>query len=245
MDKKRKNVLLALTGIMLLLFFIYMITDPLPLTYKSFLKREIVSDGSFSGIALIKFNRPDDLKDWQEKIIKGETVYSIKSENGKRFLNAYSKNSASGLLYWLNFDPREKPFISWKWKVVRFPEKKAAPEASEWIEKEDYAARFYVIFPRFPFFRMECLEYVWDKDLPKETVFANPYFKNLKIIVAESGEDNLGKWVTIERNIYDDFKKIFGKAPGPVGAIAIMTDSENSSSTAQAEYDEVRVGYEK
>jgi hypothetical protein len=136
--------------------------------------------------------------------------------------------------------------VGWKWKVTKFPERQPGVyEDSGWVEKDDYAARFYIIFPRFPFFRLQCLEYVWDAKLPIGTISTNPNFKNLKIIVAESGENNLGKWVTVERNIYEDFKKLFGKNPGNAGAIAIMTDADNTASTAEAQYNDIEVGYEK
>jgi hypothetical protein len=87
------------------------------------------------------------------------------------------------------------------------------------------------------------LEYVWDKNLAEGTLMTSPYYKNIKIIVAESGDKNLGKWVSEKRNIYDDFKKAFGYEPGNVGAIAIMTDTDNTLSTAEADYDEIKVGY--
>jgi len=200
----------------------------------------------FKGIAWFKFDKKSSLEGWEEKIFKGRVIYSIKSGGGQTFLNAYSKNSASSMLYWLKFNPKNSPFVSWKWKVTKFPEKKSGVfQESSWLEKDDYAARFYVIFPKFPFFRVQCLEYVWDKDLPVGTILSNPNFNNLKIIVVESGKTNLDKWVNVERNVYEDFKKIFGKTPGNAGAIAIMTDSENTASTAEAQYNDIEVGYAK
>ena len=46
-----------------------------------------------------------------------------------------------------------------------------------------------------------------------------------------------------KRNILEDYKKAFGRKPGKVGAIAIMTDTDNTRSTAEAHYDELKVGY--
>lgn len=200
----------------------------------------------FRGVAWFRFDKKNSLDGWEEKIFKSRVVYSIKRDKTGGYLNAYSKNAASGMLYWLKFNPRQNPYVSWKWKVVKFPEKKKAPGAgSGWLEKDDYAARFYIIFPRFPFFRVQCLEYIWDKDLALGTVLTNPSFSNLKIIVAESGEKKQGQWVQIERNIDEDFKKVFGSRPGNAGAIAIMTDSANSASTAEAQYNDIEVGYVK
>jgi len=190
------------------------------------------------------FNKRDALVEWQEKIFKGKVFYSIKMEKMGGYLAAYSKNAASGILYEISFSPRKYPAVSWKWKVIQFPKESAGQHsAGRWIEKDDYATRFYVIFPAFFFTNTKSLEYVWDKYLPEGTVMTSPYYKNIKIIVAESGENNLGKWVSEKRNIYEDFKKAFGRPPGHVGAIAIMTDTDNTISTAEADYDEIKVGY--
>lgn len=200
----------------------------------------------FRGIAQFTFNDKNALRGWEEKIFKNKVIYSISREREEAHLDAYSKKAASALLYWVKFKPVEKPMVSWKWRVTEFPQKKAGLyEEGAWVEKEDYAARFYVIFPKFPFYRLQCLEYVWDKDSPEGTVITNPNFKNLRIMVLESGEKNLGRWVSEERNVYEDFKKVFGTATPGVGAIAVMTDSDNTLSTAKAQYDDIKVGYDE
>ena len=232
-NKKFLFLVLGITAVICLALFI------------GFFFKRPAQDKVLRGVAWFRFNQKNSLKGWEEKIFKGRVIYSVKTDGGG-YLNAYSKNSASGIMYWLKFNPRTNPMVSWKWKVVKFPDrKKGTNQDSNWLEKDDYAARFYIIFPRFPFFRLQCLEYVWDRDLPAGTVLTNPNFKNLKIVVAESGDKNLGNWVTVERNIYEDFKQYFGTSPGTAGAIAIMTNSDNSESTAEAQYNDIEVGYEK
>jgi len=198
------------------------------------------------GVAYFHFDNPNALAGWEEKNFKGRVIYSVKSGLSGSYLNADSKNSASGLLYWLKFSPRDNPMVSWKWKVIKFPEsRRANAEKNGWLENDDYAARFYIIFPKFPFYRSRCLEYVWDKNMPEGTLLTNPNFTNLKVIIAESGTKNMGNWVHEERDIYADYKKLFGAAPGNAGAIAIMTDSDNSQSSAEAQYNDIEVGYAK
>jgi hypothetical protein len=134
--------------------------------------------------------------------------------------------------------------VSWKWKVLSFPKKSAvAKEGGTWIERDDYAARFYIIFPKLAFTHTKSLEYVWDEKLPEGTIMDSPYFKNIKIVVIESGNANLNKWVQEKRNVCEDYIKAFGSKPGMAGAIAIMTDTDNTQSTAEAQYDEIKVGY--
>ncbi len=191
------------------------------------------------------FNRQNSLEEWREKIFKGRVIYEVKPEKEKGYLLAKSDRSASGIFYRISFDARKNPMISWKWRVIQFPRKQNQDiQASGWIEKDDYAARFYVIFPSFYFMNTKCLEYVWDENLPKGKILTSPYFKNIKLIVAESGSSNLNNWVYVRRNIIEDYKAAFGRPPrDKVGAIAIMTDSDNTNSTAEADYSEIKVGY--
>ncbi len=239
---KKEYKILWLVSALIVGVMVYWALASLP---QEIIKKEII-DKTFKGLAWFRFDSGEELKSWEEKIFKGKVLYSVKVKKREGYLNASISNAASGMLYWIKFNPKSHPFVSWKWKVVTFPDKKEDDgKPGGWIEKDDYAARFYVIFPRFPFFRVQCLEYVWDRNLPVGTVITNPSFTNLKILVIESGEVNLGKWVGVERNIFDDFKKVFGTKPPKVGAIAVMTDSDNTSSTAEAEYDEIKVGYEK
>jgi hypothetical protein len=192
------------------------------------------------------FGKKNALKEWEEKIFRGRVLYKVEVDNADGYLSAYSKNAASGIFYKMAFSPRIKPMISWKWKVVKFPAKEHVVGTDDgWIEKDDYAARLYVIFPGFLFSGTRSIEYVWDKELPGGTVLTSPYFKNIKIIVAESGAKNLDRWVFEERDICEDYKRLFGRVPGKVGAIAIMTDTDNTLSVAEAHYDEIKVGYEK
>jgi hypothetical protein len=190
------------------------------------------------------FRKKDALNEWEEKIFKGKVLYTVRVEKTDGYLNALSNSTASGILYRIKFDPKQEPNISWKWKVISFP-KKGTPlsKGGDWIEADDYAARFYVIFPRLSFNLTHALEYVWDEKLLKGSIITSPYSKNIKIIVAESGKGNLNKWVYVERNIYNDYVRAFARKPGNVGAIAIMTDTDNTKSTAEAQYDEIRVGY--
>lgn len=236
---KKKYFLIGLIGILgIATLYLCFAVAPFSLFHKGPPQNRVLR-----GVAWFNFDKKNALAGWEEKIFKDRVRYSIKTDRSGTFLDASSNKAASGLLYWLKFNPRTHPMVSWKWKVVKFPERKTNYKENWWIEKDDYAARFYVIFPRFPFFRLHALEYVWDKTLPKETLLINPYFKNLKIIVTESGPQNLGKWVNVERNIYDDYKKYFGKEPPNVGAIAIMTDADNTESTAIAQYNDIEVGY--
>ena len=233
---------------------------------------------------LFKFDKKNALSEWQEKIFRNRVLYIVEPQTDGGQLVAKSKNACSGLLYKIRFDSKKYPMISWKWRVVKFPErnsyasallpkkkvnlwekflsaigieppskkpKSTKPFIAEkdakggWLEKDDYAARIYIIFPSWIFSNIKTIEYVWSEDLPEGTIMTSPYFANIKLIVVESGKKGNDEWAHEERNIYEDYKRAFGKAPGGVGAIAIMTDTDNTLSTAEALYADIKVGYEK
>ncbi|MCP4652575.1 MAG: DUF3047 domain-containing protein [Candidatus Omnitrophica bacterium] len=190
------------------------------------------------------FNKENALKEWQEKIFKNKVLYTVEATQDGGYLQAKSNNACSGLIYKIKFWPKKNPMLSWKWKVTKFPDKENNNKGGSWIEKDDYAGRVYVIFPSWYFMHTETIEYVWDQDLPVETVITSPYFDKIKLIVVQSGKNNMSEWVFEERNIYQDYEKAFGRAPtSRVGAIALMTDTDNTLSTAEALYKDIKVGY--
>ena len=190
------------------------------------------------------FNKENSLQEWQEKIFQNKVVYSVESEKKDGYLLAKSDKACSGLVYRMSFDSRKFPMMSWDWKVSKFPDKANKDSVKTgWIEKDDYAARVYVVFPSWNFLNIKSIEYIWDENLPEGTISTSPYFGNIKLIVAESGRKNMDKWVAEERNIYEDYKKCFRGTPPLVGAIALMTDTDNTLSTAEASYKNIRVGY--
>ena len=196
---------------------------------------------------LFYFNKEDALKEWQEKIFKDKVMYTVELKGQVGELLAQSNKACSGLIYKLYLEPKNFPWISWNWKISKFPDKgPSSPTQPGWVEKDDYAARVYVIFSSWNFLSMQSLEYIWDESLPVETIKSSPFSKNIKLIVAESGKNQQGKWMTEERKIYEDYQKAFGRPPTrAVIAIALMTDSDNTLSTAEAVYTNIKVGYNK
>ena len=194
------------------------------------------------------FNREDALKEWNEKIFHGRVLYTVKPGSPKGYLLAKSDKASSGLYHKITFSPKKYPYISWSWKVLSFPSRASAGGITKksWIESDDYALRVYVIFPALIFTNTKCLEYVWSQDLPKGALLTSPFFKNIKLMVLEKGQEKSGEWMVEERNIFADYKTAFGRFPSAnVGAVALMTDSDNTQSSAEACYADIKVGYEK
>lgn len=174
---------------------------------------------------------------WQEKSFSGMTTYQVVREDGRSCLKAQSNGAASGLFYKIDYDPRQYPLLSWSWKIEHVLQHGDVRQKSG----DDYPARIYVVFPSLLFWQTRALNYIWDNHLPKGEAVPNPYTSNTMMIAVESGSALAGEWVTEERNVYEDYKRVFGKEPPRVGAIAIMTDTDNTGETAVACYGPIRV----
>lgn len=190
------------------------------------------------------FSEENSLKEWEEKIFKGKVVYRIEKDQSLSYVRATSERSASALYYKIKLDAKKRhPVISWKWRVEKFPTK-THPESLETKDEDDFAGRVYVIFPAKFFTKSKVLEYVWAKDLPIGLVGTSPYSNNIKLIVAESGTNKERIWFTVERDIVSDYVKVFARQPEyDIGAVAFMTNAEHTRTSADAMYDEIKLGY--
>lgn len=174
---------------------------------------------------------------WESKSFKGETRYFPAVADGVPCLRAVAAASASGLFHKVDYDAGAEPILAWSWKVDNIIVKGDARTKAG----DDYPARIYVVFPSLLFWKTKALNYVWATSLPEGTAIPNSFTGNAMMVAVESGPAHVGRWRHYRRNIYQDFRKYFGYEPPPVGAIAIMTDTDNTGEKASACYGAIRV----
>jgi hypothetical protein len=85
------------------------------------------------------------------------------------------------------------------------------------------------------------LMYVWCNHRSAGEVLHNPRTSRVRKIVLQSGSAGLNRWHAHERDIRADYERAFGEAPGKLIGIAIMTDTDNTASVAQAWYGPLRL----
>jgi hypothetical protein len=126
----------------------------------------------------------------------------------------------------------EFPALGWLWKIARLPAGGDVRQPS----RDDQAAQVYIVFPRWPSPRTQSdvIGYVWDTTAPVGTTLRSPKAPNVRIIVVESGAARLGTWQRQWRNVAADYRALFGRPAPRVGAIAIMIDSNDTASAAEA-----------
>ena len=187
------------------------------------------------------FNDALALKPFEEKIFKGRTRFEIKREGAQGYLGSASQDACSGLYVKTNREAVPDLWINWKWRVKQFPVKKKPDILSNRAE-DDFAARVYVIFLAKSFFRSNVIEYIWDEKLVEGTTADSPYSDRIKLVVVRSGASGEGEgaWKQEMRNVYKDHTNLFGKPPkDPVGMIALMSDSDNTQSSASADFADI------
>ena len=152
--------------------------------------------------------------EWNEKVFEGRTEYRVVRDGTGHVLRAESRGAASGLILEKG-DARKK-------------------------EGDDYAARIYVVFPHWFFPKTRSINYIWANKLPQGEIVPNPFTSNAMMVAVESGEEKVGEWVTETRNVRADYRAIFGEEPPRAGAVAIMTDTDNTGGSAVAWYDDIK-----
>lgn len=174
---------------------------------------------------------------WEVKSFKGTTDYQVVAEGTGKVLRAESRGTASGLVYPLDYRLDDYPYLSWRWKIAR------TIAAGDETRKsgDDYAARVYVIFPYWFFPKTKSINYIWANRLQQGDALPNPFTGNAIMLAVESGPEKVGQWLTERRNVVEDYRRLFGGEPPSRMVVAIMSDTDNTGTTAVAWYDDIAV----
>ena len=121
-----------------------------------------------------------------------------------------AKSASFALEKSITVDLRQTPYLEWEWKET------VPPTGGDFSspDTDDQAAQFLFVFPKTFFERRKVISYIWDPTAPKETTAAaaGPIYLNVKAVVVESGDREIGTWLTERRNIVEDFRTLFGDA---------------------------------
>lgn len=177
----------------------------------------------------------DGLSGWESKSFEGTTDYRLVKEGSRMVVKATSHNSASGMVRKIRFAPSKHRYLHWSWKI-----KETIKNGDEKLKSgDDYAARVYVVFPGRYFWQMKAINYIWANKLPKGSFIASAYAANSKMVAVESGNAKAGQWLTEERDLFADYRTLFGTDPPEAEAVVIMTDTDNTGGVAEAWYGDI------
>jgi hypothetical protein len=156
----------------------------------------------------------------------------ISLDKAGAFIYLQSDNTSFGLRKEMEFDLKDYPYLNWKWKVTRLPEK------GDFLNKatDDQAAQIYVLFPRFPAkLNTELVGYLWEsKAKNKGKEGESPAWSKSRVIVLQAGSEKLNQWVQEKRNVYEDYKMLFKKEPPKVGGVALYINTQHTHGQAES-----------
>ncbi len=163
--------------------------------------------------------------------------FRIETQGGRKILRVRSQDDSSTISKEAKVDVKDRPILQWSWYAVTLPKGGDARKSAT----DDQAAQLYVTFPRFPqAVRSRIISYLWDTSAPAGAIFKSEKTGLVTYVVVRSGPAEVGKWVTESRNVLEDYKKIYGEAPGEdVGAISISIDSNDTHSSAESYFGEI------
>ena len=178
-------------------------------------------------------------KGWKLKQWFGNThQIEIVSEGEGKALHLVSQQNSFGLYKDFNFESKETPIVSWRWKVTRLPEGADVRQK----DKDDQAAQLYVAFPKFPkMVNTRLVGYIWESGAPKGANITSQKSSKTRYIVLESGKEHLGEWVAERRNVYEDYKALFGEEPPEGGGVTVMIDSDDTHSSAESYFGDIQI----
>jgi hypothetical protein len=169
---------------------------------------------------------------WELQVKEGNPTISLEKSGVQTHVRLFSKSNSFGIKKVFELDSKEYPFLNWKWKVSKLPEK------GDFMKKETdvQAAQLYVMFPRFPArLNTEFVAYYWESNPQnKGREGTSVVWSKAKIIVLQAGKDQLNQWVSEKRNVYEDYKKLFGKEPPAVGGVGFYINSQHTRSEAES-----------
>ena len=188
---------------------------------------------------------------------KRSTRYVPVQFDGQWVLHAQADRSASVHRRALRVAPEELGSLSFSWKVdllvpgadVRNSDVEDAPVRLLLAFDGDpgrLSARTRMMFDLMHTLTGEAppfatLMYVWDGPTPVDTLVVNRRGDRVRKIVLESGPAHLGQWRSYTRDIAVDFRRAFGEEPGALIGIAVMTDTDNTQTSAEAWYGEIKL----
>lgn len=198
---------------------------------------------------------PQGWQPWTLSRLKKATQYKLVDESGRTVVKAQADASASGLVHALDVDAKSFPLLTWRWKVTDL----IAGADNTQKQAEDSPVRVVVTFDgdrdKLPFderifsdnvklvtgqpLPYATLMYIWENRAAKNAVIPNRHTSRVRMIVAESGREKVGTWQDVTRNVYEDYKRVFGEEPGRITAIGIMTDTDNTGANVHAYYGDI------
>jgi hypothetical protein len=191
---------------------------------------ECVALDDFSGGRLGEFPL-----EWKPRKESGRPVYSLREEGGRRFLRGIARRIGIQAGREVAWNLEVYPILAWSWRPIEFPKDSDERRSGT----NDSALSVYAVFPNSAV-SVRSVKYVWSRVVPAGTHLTSSGGNTQVRVLRNSAQ--AGQWADEQVNVRDDYQKYFGgsEVPKP-GGIAVLTDSDDTKSSAQGDYANFRV----
>jgi hypothetical protein len=164
---------------------------------------------------------------WQLHEKVGKADYKVIRDGGIPALRLRSEETSFALQKALEINPLHYPVLSWKWKVTKLPEGGDFRKSSA----DDQAAQIFLAFSN-----RKTIAYLWDTTAPAGSVDSASVipFLSIKAIVVRSGANEAGKWIAESRNVWEDYRTLFGNEPPALAGIRLQINSQHTATSGES-----------
>ena len=169
---------------------------------------------------------------WELKVKSGKAAFDVMRDGDIPALHLKSVDSSFSVQGKVNVDVKRYPVLSWRWKVTQLPKGGDFRKS----RTDDQAAQLFLAFTE-----TKAIVYIWDTTAPQglmESTSPVP-FMTVKVVVVRSGPDELGKWIAETRNVYEDYKKLYGDEPPVVKGMRFQINSQHTKTSAESWFADV------
>ena len=191
---------------------------------------------SYSEVLRVFEFTEDEFKTLKTRKVKGETKWSLGSNDNGNFIRAEADGVGSGLGKEVLINLNKTPFINITWKV----EKDLSGIIENSKKGHDFAARVFVVKKTGKTaLSNRAVNYVFSSNNSINESWRSPYTKKSIDYVLSTTKNNLNKWVTVKANVKEHFKKLHNLEVNELNGVAIMTDTDNSKLKAISYYQNI------
>jgi hypothetical protein len=171
---------------------------------------------------------------WEVRKDEGKRVYTAGQEGGRRFLRAVSEGlgiqAARETPKW---NLATHPILAWSWRPRGFPTGGDERESAT----NDSALAVYMGVPHSKIRGPRALKYIWSEKVPAGTRLSSNAGLTQVRVLRSGPPASPDAWVEERVNVRDDWKAAFKTAATPKAAgIAVLTDADDTRSTAAGDY---------
>ena len=186
-------------------------------------------------VDVFKFTK-EEFDTLQKKKVKGETIWTLGSNDNGNYIKAEAIAAGSGLGKEVKINLNDTPYLNITWKI----EKDLENIIENSRKGHDYAARVFVIKKTGKTaLSNRALNYVFSSNNEVGQSWRSPYTKKSIDYILSTTKEYKNEWVTVKVNVKKHFKKFHDLDVAEISGIAIMTDTDNSKLTAIAYYQNI------